>query len=248
MRNLVVDSMKTYLSRFYVLHLAFLLAFMILIFGSWILFVFGGILLLPIFSGVSYIALSSARNRRIGIKDIFIYLKRNHRKQAIVHYILIFNMYVISFGAFFLFYQLIERLLPETLADNTYIAIGIVLISVLPYIFLQTYFSMTSYIRLDNETTTPDSVKRSIAAVKPNILKYTALRSLFFFRNIGFFVIIAMRLVYHFGLSETPYQLSGQPAMFMFFSWFIILVLTSPFYEVLMAHMYLRSTVESDFD
>jgi len=242
MKNIVLDSIKSYIRQFHVLHLIYLVAYTVFLFGSWVLFGIGGIILLPIISGITSVSLSSARNKNIKIKDLFKYFSRSLRKQEITHYFLMLNIFVVIFLVFFVSLQyFINSLLSEVMIVNIFMEMSILLFCIIVYIFVGTYFSLTSYIRIDKEVDTMDSIRESIALVKTSILKYTIIRFLFFYRNFVIFSIIFMRLGYHYGLSETPYQLSGTPVVIMILTWLVALILTSPIYESLRAHMYLSS-------
>lgn len=241
MKRLIIDSISSYYKRFFVLHTVFLVGYTILIFGSWALFFIGGIFLLPIFRGLVDIALASTRQYEIGIKDLFTYFRRSHKGPAIAHTLVTANIHLVLLSTFLILYQVFEALIPSSISDNSYVMTGVILISALPYIMIGTYFSLASYISVDNHADTLDALKGSILITKENIIKYSVFRLMFFFRNGLFFGVLAMRWAYHFNYSDTPNQLSGQPVMIMMFLWVGLLILTSPFYETMRAHMYLSS-------
>lgn len=241
MKRLIFDGLKSYYKHFFMLHFVFFVGYAILILGSWALFIVGGIFLIPIFSGLIDTTLAFVRNEHRHFKNLFKYFKRNHKGPAIAHTLIVANVHLMLLSTFLIFYQIFEAVIPKAYFENTIIATGFILLSAFPYIILGTYFSLTSYIFVDNNVALLHAVKTSTELIKPNIIRFTLIRMLFFYRNSVFFGVVAMRWAYHVNITDTPNQLSGQPAMIMMILWVGVLILTTPLYETLRAHMYLYS-------
>ncbi|MFW5838394.1 MAG: hypothetical protein ACOCU1_00490 [Bacillota bacterium] len=241
MTHLMLNGLKSYQKHFLMLHFVFLVGYTILLFGSWALFIVGGIFLIPIFSGLVDTTLASVRDENLSFKNLFKYFKRYHKGPAIAHTLVVANIHLVLLSTFLIFYQIFGAVIPRMYFDNSIIATAVILLSALPYIILGTYFSLTSFIIVDNNIALLHAVKTSIMLVKPNIFRFTLIRVLFFYRNSVLFGVVATRCAYHFNISDTPNQLSGQSAMIMIVLWIGVLILTTPLYETLRAHMYLYS-------
>jgi hypothetical protein len=215
----------------------------ILIFGSWALFGIGIFLFVPIIFGMVDAALSFCRKERITLKSLFKYFRGAGRSAALSHYAVLTSINVVLLGVFVLgLFEAAFHVLPgqwtEHPVGSVLIIMGIGFIYVIP----QTYLSFASFIRIDTGAPTGAALKRSMAIVREKPFSYIALRWLFILRNPLIYGLMAMRVLYHLGITESPTQASGDPVMYSFFIWVGIMIVSGPFYDTMMAKAYLKST------
>jgi len=220
----------------------FLVGYLIIFIGSWALFGFGILLFIPIYLGMLYSVISVCKGKVIVFRDLFRYFNKIGRSIALSHYAVLSNIYLLLLAVLFrALYNFLRYALLTYILVNPYADMGVVMVSALVYISFQTALSFTTIIKLDRGVSTSEAMKESINIFLKRPIYYIVIRYIFFFRNFLIFGILVMRLLYNLGITESPKQMSGDPVMYSIILWFILLVITGPFYEKIMFKMYIKS-------
>lgn len=226
------------------LHLLILVGYIVLFLGSWLTFMIGIFLLLPILIGIEYAVFSLYRDEQISIKDVFNFMDKSSRSVALSHYSLLSLIYGVLLALVPVIHNILLSIYFENAPDNILTALLVTFITILIYVIFQTFFSFSTIIKIDRNVSTQQAILKSKNLVFNKPFYFIGMRLIFFFRNIVLFILLGLQLMYRFGISDSPTNVSGRPAMIFLIGWFVLLVLSTPFYEKMMVKMYLKNKIE----
>ena len=222
------------------LYFAVILGYIILFLGSWATFFIGSVLFIPILIGIESIVFAYYRNEVFKMKDVFGYMNKSSRGEILSHYMVLGIIYALLFAAMsamiFIYQGLIGTIIPDNLTASL-ISISIIVII---YISLQTVFSFATIIKMDRDVSTSKAISLSKDMVYSKPLYFIRRRLLFFFRNIAINTFIIIQILYYNGIIDAQDSISGDPAAYSMYGWFLLLILSTPLYEKMMVKSYLK--------
>lgn len=236
-----MDKTQTKYSQHIKLHLLILFGYIALFIGSWATFFIGVFFLLPILIGIKYAAFALYRNEPIKIKDAFKFMDKSSRSTVLSHYIFLGFIYAMLIALIPVIDNILIKILSIDISENIVSALIVTLITILIYISLQTMFSFTTIIKIDANVSTQEAIALSKKLVFSRPLYFIVMRLIFIFRNIAVWLVLGLRLMYHYDYIETPTSVSGDPVMLLFLGWFVLLLIITPFYEKMMVKIYLKN-------
>lgn len=223
------------------LHLLILVGYTVLFLGSWATFMIGIFFLAPILIGIEYSVFALYREEHIKIKDAFSFMDKASRSAALSHYTLLSLIYGGLLALVPAIHNILLNVFSGDASENILIGLLVTFITILVYMIFQTIFSFTTIIKIDSNISTQQAILLSKKLVFSRPLYFIGMRLIFFFRNIAIFILLGLQLMYEFGISESPTNVSRRPAMLLFTGWFILLLLSTPFYEKMMVKIYLKN-------
>ncbi len=223
------------------LHVLILVGYLALFLGSWATFMIGLLFLLPILIGIEYAVFALYKDEQINIKDVFKFMDKSSRSATLAHYTLLSFIYGILIALIPVTHNILLNLITKEASVNIVSSLLVTVVTILVYVSVQTVFSFSTIIKIDTNATTQQAISISKKMVFSKPLYFIGMRLLFFFRNIAIFLMLGLQLLSHFGITESPTSVSGDPAMLLFMGWFLLLVLSTPFYEKMMVKLYIAN-------
>ncbi len=236
-----MDKTKTKFSQHIKLHLLILVGYIVLFLGSWATFIIGAFFFIPILLGISYAVFGLYKEEPINIKDAFKYMDKYSRSAALSHYTLLSLIYGLLLALIPLIRYILLNIFPRNTSELVISILLVNFITILIYISLQTIVSFATIIKIDTNVSTQQAISLSKKMVFSKPLYFIGMRFLFFFRNIITFMLLVLPILYYYQIIESPNSISGNPVTILFIVWFVLLVLSTPFYEKMMVKTYLKN-------